>query len=208
MKRLLGYFMEGILVLAPLALTVYVIGRVLNILESLGETLLGTVLPRGLNLPGIGIVIAVALITVVGFLAGNWFTRRIIVWTEAIFNRIPLVRSIFSAIKDVVDAFGGKKQSFSKVVLVRVPGMPIELLGFVTSEDLSFLGDPGRGKVSVYVPQSLQLGGFVAVVPRENVTVLDTPPQTALKFLMTAGMTMGEGAGAPVPSRRIERGRG
>ncbi len=186
MRKLVQYFVEGVLVLAPIALTIYVVGRILTILETLGEKYLLFGLVR---LPGVGLAIAVATITLVGFLAGTWAVRRALDFGESLLARIPLVKSVFGSIKDVVDAFGGKKQSFSKVALVRVPDMPIELLGFITSEDLALLGEAGRDKVAVYIPQSLQLGGFVAVVPRVNVTVLETPPQAALKFLVTAGMT-------------------
>lgn len=191
MKKLAQYFVEGVLVLAPIALTIYVVGRVLALLQTLGEKyiLLGMV-----RLPGVGLVIAVAAITLLGFLTRNWVVRRALDFGESLMARIPLVKSVFGSFKDVVDAFGGKKQSFSKAALVRVPGMPVELLGFVTSEELDLLGEPGRNKVSVYVPAALQLGGFVVIVPRENVTLLETPPQAALKFLMTGGMTDG-GAG-------------
>lgn len=175
--------------LAPIGLTIYVVGRLVSFLENLGEKYLLFGLVRQ---PGVGLVLAVAVITLTGFLAGTWVVRRALDLGESLLARIPLVKSIFGSIKDVVDAFGGKKQSFSKAVLVRMPDMPIELLGFITSEDLSLLGQPGLGKVAVYVPQSLQIGGFVAIVPKENVTVLDTPPQAALKFLMTAGMTHGD----------------
>lgn len=208
MRRFVQFFMEGILILAPLALTVYVVTRVLAILESLGSTPLALLTGGGTS-PGLGILLAVVLITLIGWLGGNFLARRVINAGEALLTRIPLVKSIYGSIKDVVDAFGGKKQSFSKAALVRIPGIPIELLGFVTSEDLDLLGDAGRDKVSVYVPQSLQIGGFVAVVPREHVTFLDSPPQQVLKFLMTAGMTHGGGDDQPdaPPARGSSRGR-
>lgn len=195
--------MEGILILAPVALTIYVVGRVLGLLEGLGKNLLlGMV-----QVPGLGLALAILLITLVGWLGGYWVSRRVMKYGESLLTRLPLVKSVYGSIKDIVDAFGGKKQSFSKACLVRMPGFPFELLGFVTNEDLALLGEPGRGKVSVYVPQSLQLGGFVAVVPRENVTVLDTPPQAALKFLMTAGMTAGEPKPAQLPApTRVRKG--
>lgn len=200
MRRFAQYFMEGILILAPVALTIYVVGRVLGLLEGLGRNLLFGV---GLaEVPGLGVVLAILVIALIGWVGGHWLARRAIRLGESILARIPMVKSVYGSVKDVVDAFGGKKQSFSKVCLVRVPGFPIELLGFVTNEDLVLLGEPGRDKVSVYVPQSLQLGGFVAVVPRENVTVLDTPPQAALKFLMTAGMTDGAPEAEPAPRGR------
>ncbi len=188
MKRLVQYFVEGILVLAPLALTVYVVGRVLSLLESFGENFIQLGLPA---IPGLGLLVTLIIITTAGFVASHWLAKRFIGALEGAMGRIPLIKSIYGSIKDVIDAFGGKKQSFSKVALVKVPGSPVELLGFITKEDMGFLGPEGRDRVSVYIPQSLQLGGFVAIVPKENVTVLDTPPQVALRFLMTAGMTEG-----------------
>lgn len=192
MKRLLQFFLEGVLALAPVVLTLYIVGRIVSFLEDVGLRLL----PEGLRLPGLGLLITVALITAFGYLAGTWVLRRLIRAGEELLVRIPIVRTVFGSIKDIVDAFGGKKQSFSKVALVRVPDLPVELLGFVTSEDLGWLGGAGRDKVAVYIPQSLQLGGFVVVVPREHVTVVDVPAPQALKFMVTAGMTAG-GDGRP-----------
>ncbi len=185
MRRLLQFFAEGILVLAPIALTVYVVGRIAGFLESLGERylLLGLV-----RVPGVGLLVTVAFVTLVGAVAGHWAARRVIGFGEAVIERIPLVKGLYGSIRDVVDAFGGKKQSFGRAVLVRLPDFPLEILGFVTADDLALLGEAGRGRIAVYVPQSLQLGGFVAVVPRESVTVLEAPPQEVLRFLMTAGM--------------------
>jgi len=188
LRKLGQYFVEGVLLLAPVALTAYVVGRVLGLLEAIGERylLFGLV-----QVPGVGIAITVALITLVGWLGGHWLAARLLAWGERLVAGIPIVKSVYGSIKDVVDAFGGKRQSFSRACLVRLPESGLELLGFVTSEDLSLLGEAGRDRVAVYVPQSLQLGGFVAVVPRANVVLLDTPPQAVLRFLMTAGMTRG-----------------
>ncbi len=189
MRKFFQYFASGILVLAPIVLTFYVISRVLGLLEGLGATLL----PGSLRVPGLGVVTAVLLITLVGFVGRFFIARQAIALFEHLMRRIPLVKGLYGGIKDIIGAFGGTKQSFSKVVLVRAPGWPLEILGFVTAEDLALLGDPGRDRVAVFIPQSLQLGGgFIAIVPRACLTVLDTPPQAALRFLMTAGMT-GEG---------------
>lgn len=196
MKKFAQYFMEGVLILAPIALTFYVVGRVLGLLEAIGERYLLFGLVR---VPGLGLVLTVLFIAWVGWVGGHWVAARVLAFWDGILSRIPFVKGVYGSIKDVVDAFGGKKQSFSRACLVRLPGTGLELLGFVTSEELALLGEAGRDKVSVYVPQSLQLGGFVAVVPRANVVFLETPPQQALKFLMTAGMTEGgapPGAGA------------
>lgn len=192
MRRFFQYFLEGVLALAPLGLTIYLIGRVLALLESAGERFLFASVPK---IPGLGIIIAVILIAFVGFVAGHWVAKGFFAFLERTVNRIPLVKGVYGSIKDVVDAFGGKKQSFAKVALVRMPGSPLEFIGFITKEELDFLGAEGREKVSVYIPQSLQLGGFVAVVPRQYVAILDTPPQVALRFLMTAGMTEGTAEG-------------
>lgn len=197
-RRFFQYFLEGVLALAPLGLTVYVVGRVLALLESAGERLLFTGIPR---VPGLGVIIAVLLITLVGFVAGHWAVKWLFAFLERTVNRIPLVKGVYGSIKDVVDAFGGKKQSFAKVALVRMPGSPLEFLGFITREELDFLGAEGRERVSVYIPQSLQLGGVVAVVPRQYVTILETPPQVALRFLMTAGMTEGTTQGTEDKAR-------
>lgn len=185
MKRLVRYFAEGILVLAPLVLTVYVVGRVASALEALGERyiLFGMV-----RVPGVGLLVTVVLVTLVGAMAGHWAARRVIAFGEGIVERIPLVKGLYGSIRDMVDAFGGKKPSFGRAVLVRLPEFPLEVLGFVTADQVAFLGEVGEDRVAVYVPQSLQLGGFVAIVPRASVTWLDAPPQEVLRFLMTAGM--------------------
>ncbi|UOF90245.1 DUF502 domain-containing protein [Fodinisporobacter ferrooxydans] len=188
MRRLLKYFLNGIITVVPVCTVIYVVVQLFNFLDSiLGRWIRKEI--HGEYLPGLGLLVTVFLVTVIGWLATAWFTHRIFEYMDTIMNRIPFVKSLYSMIKDTIQSLVGEKRSFSKVVLVKLPGSDMQAVGFVTTEQLSFLGERYCDSIAVYLPQSFQLAGFTIIVPKESVEVLDIHVEDALKFVIAAGVT-------------------
>ena len=134
LRPLVRYFLRGAFVTAPLALTLYIILKLLSFIDQ--------VLPIGI--PGLGLLVTLALITLIGFLTSNVVGRGILEGTERLLRRVPLVKLIYGSIKDLVGAFVGDRKSFDRPVAIRpYGGADARMLGFITREDLLALGMPG-----------------------------------------------------------------
>ena len=178
MKRLLNWFFQGLILLGPLAVTVYV-SRVLF------WTVDGWL---GLPIPGSGFVVTVLLITLVGFLASFFITRTILVWIERLLAKLPFVRLVYASTKDLLSAFVGEKRRFDKAVLVKLwPGGNAQALGFVTQESLASLGLPGH--VSVYFPMSYNFAGYTLVFPSDQVQPIAANSADVMAFIVSGGIT-------------------
>ncbi|MCF6093393.1 DUF502 domain-containing protein [Microaerobacter geothermalis] len=186
MNRLAKWFLVGIATLAPVGLTVYIISLLFTTLDNL----LGKYM-RDLPFyfPGLGLILTLAGITLVGFLASGWLGKRLFQLIDQLFHRLPLIRTLYGVIKDTVNSFFGEKRSFSKVVLVRIPGTNSKLLGFLTAEEVSKLGDFASNHVAVYILQSMQWAGFTLLIPKEDVEIVDANVEEVMKFIVSAGIS-------------------
>jgi uncharacterized membrane protein len=174
------------------------------------ETLLGgfirILLPSKAYLPGMGLVVSLVLIFITGLLMQAIFFRELMAWVEEQLERIPLIKTVYSAVKDLTGFFSKRNERrFGKVVLVQMPNVPIRLLGFITVEDIAEAGlglDTGacEDTVAVYLPMSYQIGGYTVLLPRSYLTPLDMGMEDAMRFLITAGMSRGPDA----PAARVD----
>ena len=178
MKRLLNYFVQGLLLLAPLAITVFVCWKTFTTIDGW----------LGLPVRGAGFLITTALITVFGFLAGGFLTRRFVGLLERLMQRLPLVRLLYSSTKDLLNAFVGDKRRFDKPVLVELmPGSNAQAFGFVTQESLDHLGLPGH--LAVYFPQSYNFAGSLVIFPAAQVRRLSADSSAVMAFIVSGGVT-------------------
>lgn len=187
MLRTIGkYFINGILTIAPVALTIFIVVWVFNLLGSTIGKPVGALL--GYPHSFIGLIFSVALITLIGFLSTIYFTQKILDWIEGWFQRVPGVKIIYSIFSDTLNTMFGQKRNFSKVALVSVPGTQAKIIGFVTSEDVSHLGDFAKNHVAVYVMQSMQWAGHTFLIPKKDVEFIDIGLDQAMKFVVSAGI--------------------
>ena len=190
-RRIARYFVRGCLVLVPLAMTLYIIWFTLSMIDRL--------LPVGIL--GVGLILTVFLITVVGFLTSNVIGRSVFDLTDGILARLPLVKLIYTSLKDLVRAFVGDQKSFNRPAAVRItPNGDTKLLGFVTRDGLAPIGYPMH--VAVYFPQSYNFAGNLVIVPREQVELLDVSSAELMTFVVSGGIS-GFGVGQsllPPPS--------
>jgi uncharacterized membrane protein len=185
-KRLVGYFVRGCLVLVPAGLTFYILFAILRTIDQL--------LPIGI--PGVGLLLTLILVTLVGVLTSNVVGRSIFETSERALRRLPLVKLIYSSIKDLINAFMGDKKSFNRPVAVTLhPGSGLKALGFITRDGLHALDMPLH--VAVYFPQSYNFAGYLAVVAREQVEALDVNSAELMTFIISGGVS-GLGVGQSV----------
>jgi uncharacterized membrane protein len=177
-KRLIRYFLHGCLVTAPLGLTVYIVWTVLRAIDRLVP----------LPIPGLGLVTTVALITVIGVFTSNVVGRTVLDLTEGILRRLPLVKLVYTSIKDLVSAFVGDKKRFDVPVAVALfPGIDAKQLGFVTRDGLARLGMPGH--TAVYFPQSYNFAGSLVLVPHDKIERLDVSASEVMTFIVSGGVS-------------------
>jgi len=178
MKQLSKYFMQGLLFTVPVALTVYVVFFIFVKIDRL----------LGLSVPGLGLLVTVAAITFIGFVASNFLIGKLLRLIESAFVRLPLIRMIYTSIKDLIGAFVGDKKNFDKPVIVTLCEKDnIQALGFMTSENLDALSVSER--VAVYLPQSYNFAGNLIVVSPAQVTLIETDPGEVMKFIISGGVS-------------------
>ena len=199
MRLLRKYLIAGLLVWLPLAATVVVIKLLIDLLDKVillfppewqPETLFG------FSIPGFGIVIGVSILILTGAFAANLFGRKLVGYWETILGHIPLVRTIYSSVKQVLETlFTSNSESFRRVVLTEYPRKGIWSLGFQTNEALAAAREAsGRDLVSVFIPTTPNpTSGFIVMLPAENITQLDITVEDGFKFIISMGVIVPEG---------------
>ena len=181
MRRLLAYFLRGLVLLAPLAITIYVCVVVFRTIDGW----------LGLPIPGAGFAATVALVTLAGFLASSLFHRGVLGvfgLIERWLDRLPFVRLLYSSTRDLLNAFVGERRRFDQPVLVTLlDGADAKALGFVTQGSLGHLGLDGY--VAVYFPQSYNFAGNLLVIPQHRVTPLAADSADVMAFIVSGGVT-------------------
>lgn len=188
MKAIIKSFINGLLTIVPIILVIYILVRVFNFLDSI----LGNVLKPYMKqdyIPGIGILATLLLITFLGWLSTRFFAGKIISLIDRLLERIPLVKTLYTVIKDTFQSFLGEKKSFSKVALVTMPGTSMKVIGFVTSEEVEEVIHSLKDHFAVYVPQTFQVAGFTFLIPKEEIEWLDIKPEEAMKFVLSGGVS-------------------
>ena len=182
LKKFIGIFLKGLLVLTPIAITFYILYKMFLLTDGLFKGLLERV---GLYFPGFGVIVTLAMIFLVGLLASNWLTNRLLNYLDKIIIKVPLLGSIYGIIKDTVNSFSANKKGFSRLVVVNMSD-ELKLLGFLTNdEESAFIP---KGYVAVYLMQSMQWAGNLILVPEEKVQQIEVSAEDALKFIASAGL--------------------
>lgn len=188
MNSILRNFINGILTILPIILVIYVVYKTFMFLDGI----LGNVLKPYLKedyIPGIGLLVTFLLITILGWLSTKFFTGAIFRMIDIFLEKIPVIKTIYSVIKDTIHSFLGEKKSFSKVAIITVPGTEVKAIGFITTEDLESFYDPLKDYVAVYIQQTFQIAGFTILIPKDEVEIIDVKPEDAMKFILSGGMT-------------------
>lgn len=196
MKRLSRYFFRGLISFLPIALTVYVLVLFIGWIEGLTQKMI-TPIVGDFYLPGLGIVLGAAGILALGYLVSQPFTARLLSWVELPFNNLPLVKSIYSSLKNFADYFAPHEDNVQQVVRLQIPGQDISMAGLITRQSMRGLpGALGEGdEVAVYLPMGYMIGGYTVFVPRSWVTPIDMPVEEVMRMALIAFMAAGKAPG-------------
>lgn len=185
MKKIINYFVQGLIYIAPVAVTAYIIYTIFSFVDGLLQKSLEAWF--GIQVPGLGMFIIVVFLIFVGFLGQTIIARPLKSLFRRAMHKAPLLKIIYSAFSDLFSAVVGKKKKFNVPVLVLVnPISNLEKLGFLTEEDLELLGL--KEKVAVYFPHSYNFSGELFIVPREQVTPINLNSGDVMKFIVSGGV--------------------
>jgi uncharacterized membrane protein len=178
MKRIAQYFLRGLVVTTPVFLTLYVCWWIVSRVDRL----------LGIGIPGVGIVVTLAGITLVGFLAGNLVTRGLVAEIEGLLEKLPFVRLLYTSTKDLLNAFVGEQRRFNRPVRAQLDEAGLVwTMGFVTADGAVRLGMPGF--VAVYLPQAYNFAGNLIIVPSNRVEPVLADAAEIMAFIVSGGVS-------------------
>jgi uncharacterized membrane protein len=185
--KIVAYFLQGLLLLAPSVVTMYIIFNVFNFLDTRLNNLFEYVFH--FRFVGFGLLLTCCLITFVGFIGSLVIVQPLLRLIDLLLEKTPFVKDIYSSLKDFFGAFISNKKKFNKPVMFEMgPGSGVYKLGFITHDDLEEMGIPG--KVAIYTPLSYNLSGILYLVNKEQVQALnDVGTRDIMKFIVSGGVT-------------------
>jgi uncharacterized membrane protein len=197
LKRMLQLFFQGLIVLAPIGITIWVVFGLFNFVDGILPNILHTLAPNLLpkdaagnptKIPGLGFIVVVALVLLVGWLSSLFFIERVVVFFDTVLEKTPGIKFIYSSVKDFLEAFAGNKKKFDKPVLVNVDATGVWRIGFITQPNAHEFGLPEH--VTVYVPHSYAISGITYLVPRDRIKLIDNiGAADAMKYTVSGGVT-------------------
>lgn len=200
MKRFSVYFFNGLLVILPIAGTVYLLSYAYQLVDGWGLKWLFRLIPSDWYFPGMGILAILFIILLTGFIAQLWVTRKILALIEYIIGRIPLVKGLYGTLKDTIHSILGDQKSFDTVVFVNVAGT--KRLGFLTVKKPRFVTKDGQEYVGVYFPQSLQFSGDLHWYKKEEIEEIDMDVDEALQLILSAGVAGNNSRSIPLEEKQ------
>lgn len=205
MKTVGKLMLKGLVAVLPIALTLYIMWWLGSGMEALLAGLLRRVLPESLYVPGLGLVVGAGLLVGVGFLMSAVLARRIAAALDRLMDRVPLVKTVYGAVTDLLSLFSKTaRERVDQVVLVQLTDSPVRSLGLVTRATVPELdtGQGGDPLVAVYIPMSYGIGGYTVLAPKSALTPVRMDAEHALRFAITGGGISGSERSTP---RRADR---
>ncbi len=195
MKTAYRYFFRGLITFLPVALTVYLLFLFVAGAESMAVWLIRPLI-GDFYVPGVGLVFGVGLILALGFLVSQPYASRMFSWLELPFTKLPVVKSIYSSLKNFADYFSPNQNTSQQVVVLRMPGHDLAIVGLVTRQTMKGLPSPlaESERVAVYLPMGYNIGGYTVFVPRAWTEPLDMTVEEAMRSSLIAWMSSSRGA--------------
>ncbi len=197
LRKLFQYFLQGLIILAPIAITIFAVTSLFNWIDGILPNLIHGVLPNWLGvdefgsprrIPGLGFIVVIVIVLLVGYISSSFIVSRLVELFDKILEKTPGIKIIYTTVKDFFEAFAGNKRKFDKAVLVSIEAPDVWKVGFITQEELNQFDL--QDYVAVYVPQSYAFAGNLYFVKKERVRVLsDISSADAMKFAISGGVT-------------------
>ena len=179
MKSLIKYFLQGLLYVVPITVTLYVIYEAFVMIDG--------IIP--IEIPGLGVLTVIIFVTVMGVVGRHLISDKITDLFESTLKRAPLINLIYTAVKDLLNAFVGDKKSFTRPVSIKFfENSEVRRLGFVTNENFRDL-NTSNDLITVYVPHSYAISGIVYLVPASYIQPLDVNASELMKYTVSGGVT-------------------
>ena len=193
-NKTLQYFLQGLVVIAPVAITVYVLIWLFSFVDNILPNILHNVFrnnpdieKRIVTIPGFNLLLILLLFIFIGWLSSLFFVGKVVTLFEYLLEHTPVIKFIYTPVKDFFEAFTGNKRKFNKPVLVNVDATEVWRVGFITEESASHFDLPEHAVV--YVPHSYAVSGITYIVPKERVRLLHINAAEAMKFIISGGIT-------------------
>ncbi len=196
-KKLLRYFLQGLLILAPITITLWAVTALFSLIDSLLPNLLYKFFPglvgtdaEGVphRIPGLGFIIVIALVLIVGYISSSFVVKSLFDLFGRMLEKAPGIKIIYSTVKDFFEAFAGDKKKFNKPVLVNVSDSDSWQIGFITQQQAGEFGL--QEHMAVYVPFSYSIAGQLFFLPPHKIKMIDNVSSTdAMKFVISGGVT-------------------
>jgi len=198
LKNLLKLFLQGLVVLAPIGITIWVVLSLFHLIDGILPNIVHTLLPELAKkdevtgniekIPGLGFIVVVLLVLLVGWVSSSFIVKRLVDVLDKVLENTPGIKFIYSSVKDFLEAFAGNKKKFDKPVLVNVDGNDVWRIGFITRIDAEEF--ELKEHVVVYVPHSYAISGITYIVPNQKIKILhNISAADAMKFAVTGGVT-------------------
>ena len=191
MKKLINYFLQGLLFVVPVFVTFYVMIHAVIWMDGLLPIQVDIPIPgtQGFSLPGLGILVILVTITFFGYVGTRFVRNPVFSLMESFIERTPMLKLIYSSVKDLIEAFVGEKKRFTQPVLVTMNENPkVHRIGFVTEDDMTKIGLPQQ-LIAVYLPFSYGFNGQLVIVAKENIIKIDASGTDMMKFVISGGVT-------------------
>ncbi|MBS1626855.1 MAG: DUF502 domain-containing protein [Bacteroidetes bacterium] len=197
LKNLLKLFLQGLVVLAPIGITLWVVYSLFELVDNILPNIIHALFPEFAkqdaqghinHIPGLGFVVVILLVLIVGWVSSLFIVKRLVEVLDKVLENTPGIKFIYSSVKDFLEAFAGNKKKFDKPVLVNVDSNNVWRLGFITranAEEFDL-----KEHMVVYVPYSYAISGITYFVPKEKIKILNNiSAADAMKFAVTGGVT-------------------
>ncbi|MFL5746138.1 MAG: DUF502 domain-containing protein [Niastella sp.] len=196
-KKVIQYFLQGLIILAPIAITIYAVTALFNFIDNILPSLIGYFNPNVLGtdaagnpkkIPGLGFILVTLIVILVGYVSSSYVISKLVDLFDKVLERTPGIKLLYSTVKDFFEAFAGNKRKFDKAVLVSIETTDVWQIGFITQEEVHGFGL--QEFVAVYIPQSYALTGRLYFVKIDRVKLLtDISSSEAMKFAISGGVT-------------------
>jgi uncharacterized membrane protein len=195
-KRLLQYFLQGLLILAPISITIWAIASVFNFIDGILPNMFHALAPGFAEdnsghikrIPGLGFIIVIAIVLFVGYISSSFIFNKIVSVFEQLLQKTPGIKFIYSTLKDFFEAFAGEKKKFTNNVLANVDDNDVWRVGFITQDDMHEFGF--KDYVAVYIPMAYSIAGNVYIIPKDRIKpITNISAAQTMKFAVSGGVT-------------------
>ncbi len=194
--KLFRYFLQGLIILAPITITLWAVLSLFNWIDSILPDFIHGLFPRlaldesgePRRIPGLGFIVVIGIVLLVGYISSSFIVSKMVELFDNILEKTPGIKIIYTTIKDFFEAFAGNKRKFDRAVLVSIESPDIWRIGFITHEELTEFGL--QDYISVYVPQSYAFAGHLYFVKKDRVRLItDISSTDSMKFAISGGVT-------------------